>query len=123
MAGYPPKGSYVTAAEKAARSRIDLEGLELDEDGVALWFEAYKQPSPTAFALDFDIDPSELKGEAARNDLVRLALYRIIAQAESNLYSAVYGPKAVIQRVEMFLPVVSSVPESELEGSIFVEAV
>ena len=119
MAGYIPKTVYVSKAEKEARELIDLEGLSLDQEGVDLWFTAYKSPSPTMFALDFGVDPIELKSEAARNDVVRLALYRIIAIAETNLYSAVYGPKAVIQRVETFLPVAASVSESELSESMF----
>ena len=118
MAGYP-KVQYVTAAEKAARAEIESIDLELTDDLVALWFVAYKQPSPTQFALDFGIDPIELKSVATTNDIVRLALYRIIATAESNLYSAVYGPKAVIQRVELFLPVAASVKDSELEAGMF----
>ena len=119
MAGYPSKTVYVTAAEKAARAELDDVGYELTQECVALWFIAYKNPSPTQFALDFGIDPIELKSEASRNDVVRLALYRIIAVAEGNLYSAVYGPKAVIQRVELFLPVASSVSNAELAESVF----
>ena len=119
MPGYAPKGGYVTAAEKAARAELAEIDLELTQDLVDLWFTAYKNPSPTQFALDFGIDPIELKSEASRNDVVRLALYRIIAVAEGNLYSAVYGPKAVIQRVELFLPVASSVSDAELSESVF----
>ena len=119
MPGYAPKGGYVTAAEKAARAELAEIDLELTQDLVDLWFTAYKNPSPTQFALDFGIDPIELKSEASRNDVVRLALYRIIAVAEGNLYSAVYGPKAVIQRVELFLPVASSVSDDELADSVF----
>ncbi len=119
MPGYAPKGGYVTAAEKAARAEIAEIDLELTQDLVDLWFTAYKNPSPTQFALDFGVDPIELKSEASRNDVVRLALYRIIAVAEGNLYSAVYGPKAVIQRVELFLPVASSVSDAELSESVF----
>ncbi|RLC11174.1 MAG: hypothetical protein DRI24_19170 [Deltaproteobacteria bacterium] len=120
MAGYPSKVVYVTAAEKAARAELEDMGYELTQECVDLWFVAYKNPSPTQFSLDFGIDPIELKSEAARNDVVRLSLYRIIAVAESNLYSAVYGPKAVIQRVELFLPVAASVSDSELSDGMFV---
>ena len=119
MAGYPSKTVYVTAAEKAARSELAEIDIELTQDCVDLWFTAYKNPSPTQFSLDFGIDPIELKSEAARNDVVRLALYRIIAVAEGNLYSAVYGPKAVIQRVELFLPIAASVSDAELSESVF----
>ena len=119
MAGYTPSKNYVSAAEKAARAELAEIDLELTQDLVDLWFIAYKNPSPTQFALDFGIDPIELKSEASRNDVVRLALYRIIAVAEGNLYSAVYGPKAVIQRVELFLPVASSVSDAELSESVF----
>jgi len=119
MAGYTPNKNYVSAAEKAARAELEDVGYELTEECVALWFIAYKNPSPTQFALDFGVDPIELKSEASRNDVVRLALYRIIAVAEGNLYSAVYGPKAVIQRVELFLPVASSVSDDELSESVF----
>jgi len=119
MPGYAPKGGYVTAVEKAARAELAEIDLELTQDLVDLWFIAYKNPSPTQFALDFGVDPIELKSEAARNDVVRLALYRIIANAESCLYHSVYGPLGVIKRVELFLPVASSVSDAELSESVF----
>ena len=122
MAGYIPKGTYVSVGEKAARAQIEAEGLELDEEGIALWFAAHKQPSPTAFALDMGIDPAELKSCALTNDLVRLALYRMISVAEVNMYTAVYGPRACIQRIEGFLPVASSVSDAELAESMFQES-
>ena len=89
----------------AARESIDGMVLELTPPDIDIWFQAHPFPSPTKFAIDFDIDPSALKAAAADNPLVRLAMYRIIAQAESKLYTHVYGPKAVIQRVELFLPI------------------
>ena len=119
MAGYTPSKNYVSAAEKAARAELEDMGYELTQECVALWFIAYKNPSPTQFALDFGIDPIELKSEASRNDVVRLALYRIIANAESCLYHSVYGPLGVIKRVELFLPVATSVSNAELAESVF----
>ena len=88
-----------------ALAEIDEIELELTEDDIALWFRAHPDASPTGFALDFSIDPSALREAAADEPLVRLALYRIIALSESRLYTHVYGPKAVIQRVELFLPI------------------
>ena len=111
-----PYPNYVSKDEKEARLELEQVDLELESSLIETWFRAYKNPSPTAFALDFGIDPALLKEEAASNDLVRLALYRMIAAAESKLYTAVYGPKAVIQRVELFLPT-ATVVESEFEGA------
>lgn len=95
----------VSDSVQEARDAIDGMVLELTDSDLQLWFTANPHASPTAFALDFGIDPAELKQTAASNPMVRLALYRIIAMAEAKLYTAVYGPKAVIQRVELFLPV------------------
>lgn len=100
-----PKGENITDRVKEAREQLDEVDLELNQDDIDLWFSAYPYPSPTLFALDFDIDPARLKQAVESNDLVRRAMYRIIAQAEARLYTQVYGPKAVIQRVELFLPV------------------
>jgi hypothetical protein len=93
-----------TAQSKEALDLLNGRELELCADDIDLWFDAHPFASPTMLALDFGIDPARLREEAESNELVRLALYRIIAVAEARLYVNVYGPKSVIQRVEMFLP-------------------
>ena len=89
----------------------------MSKETVDAWFEEEPYPTPTAFALDFGIHPGDLRARAESDELVELALYRIIASAESRLYKNVYGPKAMIQRVELYLPV-STVDESELDEGI-----
>ena len=68
------------------------------------WFEEHEYPSPTLFAIDMGIAPGELKKVAGSDDIVLMALYRMIGHAESKLYDKVHGPLAVISRIELFLP-------------------
>lgn len=95
----------VSDSVQSARDAIDGMVLELTEPDLQLWFTANPKPSPTALALAFGIDPGNLKQAAADSELVRLALYQIIAVAEAQMFDKVYGPKAVIQRCELFLPI------------------
>jgi hypothetical protein len=89
----------------------------ISQEQVDAWFDEEQYPSPTGFALSFGIHPGELRSRAEADDVVELALYRIIAGAESRLYKNVYGPKAMIQRVELFLPV-QTVDDAELEEEV-----
>ena len=71
-------------------------------------------PSPVGFALHCGINPKDLKRLAGEDERVELALYRIIATAESELYLHVHGPLNVISRVELFLP---SIDEDVVEAA------
>lgn len=106
------------AAEVKAMAilKIRTYGLELTVENVAHWFEFNEYPSPTMFALDFGFEPSELGINAQANPLVRRSLYRIIAMAEEQLYIRVFGPKAVIQRVETLISGVSGISDDEVNG-------
>lgn len=91
--------------------------MVLSRETIDAWFDEEEYPSPTGFALAFGIHPTELRDRAESDELVELALYRIIAGAESRLYKNVYGPKAMIQRVELYLPV-QTVEDDELEQGV-----
>jgi hypothetical protein len=92
----------------------------LSRENIDAWFEEEAYPSPTGFALAFGIHPADLRSQAESDELVELALYRIIAGAESRLYKNVYGPKAMIQRVELYLPVQTVEDADLVEGVEFV---
>ena len=89
----------------------------ISQEAVDAWFDEESYPSPTGFALAFGIHPGDLRARAEADEVVELAMYRIIAGAESRLYKNVYGPKAMIQRVELFLPI-QTVEDEELQGDI-----
>jgi len=78
-----------------------LMGVKREE--VDRYLGEVSNPSMWGLALDLGWDVDAL-GDLARTDRVlRYALQRIVALAESRLYSAVYGPLAVIKRVETVL--------------------
>jgi len=67
------------------------------------YLRSVSNPSMWGMALDLGYDVDRL-GDLARDDAVlRYGLQRIVALAESRLYTAVYGPLAVIKRVESVL--------------------
>jgi len=109
---------YLSEREKQAIEYTQDTELSLNEQDIDIWFIANKLPSVTRFALDFQIPPSELKAYASEDTLVELALYRIISVAEEAMYEKVYGPKAVIQRVELYLPV-STVSDKEVTEGLY----
>ena len=122
-----------TPEEKEREHDLEMALIELRESGLALsrenvnlWFGLNKNPSPTLFALDFHLEPSELATMAKDNDLVRYALYRMIGAAEEQLYWRVFGPKAVIQRVEALMGSVSikddELGSAEYEDGLFASA-
>ena len=80
------------------------------------WFSENPHPSVTRLCLDFGIDPVELKGLAEVDPVVCRALWGIIAAAEEMLYERVYGPQAVIKRVELYLPVNTSDAVEDNDG-------
>ena len=112
----------MTEEEKEAKEIKDKQldeirryGLTLNEVNIGNWFAVNEFPSPTTFALDFDIDPKELASTAQEDPLVMRALQRIIGMAEQQLYWRVFGPKAVIQRTELFTGG-SSISEEDVNG-------
>lgn len=77
--------------------------MALSREEVDAYLEEHREPSMTALALDFGYDPA-LLGELCKSDeALRYGMWRIIALAEGRLYTHVYGPKAVIERVERVL--------------------
>ena len=81
------------------------------------YFEGTNYPTPTGLALHLGIHPADLRSRAEGEEVVELGLYKIIAEAESRLYKNVYGPKAMIQRVELYLPI-QTVEDADLVGDI-----
>jgi hypothetical protein len=124
---------YKTQEEKEREYDLEMAlielretGLDLSRENVNLWFGLNKNPSPTLFALDFHLEPSQLSVLAKDNELVRYVLYRMIGTAEEQLYWRVFGPRAVIQRVETLMGG-SQIKDSELgsaeyEDGLFVSA-
>lgn len=115
---------YKSAAVKEAETAWDDLDPYICEEHIALWFRAHGKPSPTMFALDFGINPADLKEKAAENELVNLALYRIIAVAETQMFDKVYGPANVIKRCELFLDV-KTITDEDANGEdsgLFVSA-
>jgi hypothetical protein len=77
---------------------MGMTRAEVDE-----YLEEHDSPSMTALALDFGYDPAQL-GELCKSDeALRYGMWRIIALAEGRLYTHVYGPLAVIKRVEQLM--------------------
>ena len=89
----------------------------ISQEAIDQWFDETSYPTPTALALHLGIHPADLRARAEELEIVELALYRIIAEAEARLYKNVYGPKAMIQRVELYLPI-QTVEDEDLIGDI-----
>lgn len=87
------------------------------------YLEGCSNPSMIGMALDLGYDVDAL-GDLARSDAVlRYGLWRIVAMAEGRLYTAVYGPLAVIKRVESVLGSGSERADSgDVDLSSWVEA-
>jgi hypothetical protein len=81
--------------------------MEITRERVEEWLDSQDTPSMVAMALEFGVDPGDLgdvvKGGSAAGKALRWGLWGIVARSEERLYTAVYGPLAVIKRVEAVL--------------------
>lgn len=101
---------------------VGMDGV-VTREVIDEYLRSVPNPSMWGMALDLGYDVDRL-GDLAREDKVlRYGLQRIVAMAESRLYSAVYGPLAVIKRVESVLGSGADAADSgDVDLSSWVEA-